>query len=743
MLDSTDPAQVKALEKQDRSGPHAVHRLEQVRQHAGAEHLQAVLLRAGPAERWAPEKRAAASSPSPTPARRCSRSPRAMASAASSSACRASAGATRRSPTSAWCRRRSWASTCRASWIRPRRWCTPARPTVPAEENPGVVLGTILGVLATSGRDKVTIITSPGIRDLGAWLEQLLAESTGKEGKGLIPVDREPLGAPDVYGNDRLFAYLRLESTPDAAQESGGGGAGRGGQPVVRIGLTDAYQLGAEFFRWEIATAVAGSILGIHPFNQPDVEASKVATRKLTAEYEKTGSLPAETPIFDGRRHQAVHRREERRGADDRRRAASRRWRRISRRIWTDLGAGDYFALLAYIEMNEAHERPLQAMRLAVRDAQARGDVPRLRPALPALDGPGLQGRAQHRRVPADHLRRRGGSARPRPEIHLRRREGGAGARRFPGAGGARPPRAARPSRPGCRAPAWRRCERPSPSKRWHRKEGIMPIHPSAGTPAQPSMLVNIPRLVTAYYTERPDPTVPEQRVAFGTSGHRGSAFACAFNEAHILAMTQAICRYRQQHHIDGPLFLGMDTHALSEPAFATALEVLAGNSVEAMIDSQGGYTPTPAISHAILTYNRGRTSGLADGIVITPSHNPPEDGGFKYNPPHGGPAETPVTAWIEPEANRVAGRRPARRVTHSLRARPRLLHHTCRRLHRLVCRRPQRGGRHGGDPPRQAPPRRRSPGWVRAWPTGRRSSSAMASTCRWSTTPSTPPSAS
>jgi phosphoglucomutase len=181
-----------------------------------------------------------------------------------------------------------------------------------------------------------------------------------------------------------------------------------------------------------------------------------------------------------------------------------------------------------------------------------------------------------------------------------------------------------------------------------------MSIHPLAGTPAQPSMLVNIPRLVTAYYTERPDPTVSEQRVAFGTSGHRGSAFTCAFNEAHILAMTQAICRYRQQHRIDGPLFLGMDTHALSEPAFATALEVLAGNGVEVMIDSHGGYTPTPAISHAILTYNRRRTSGLADGIVITPSHNPPEDGGFKYNPPHGGPAETSVTAWIEQAANQL-----------------------------------------------------------------------------------------
>jgi phosphoglucomutase len=165
-------------------------------------------------------------------------------------------------------------------------------------------------------------------------------------------------------------------------------------------------------------------------------------------------------------------------------------------------------------------------------------------------------------------------------------------------------------------------------------------------------MLVNIPRLITAYYTERPDPAVREQRVAFGTSGHRGSAFNKAFNEAHILAMSQAICEYRTQQHIDGPLFLGMDTHALSEPAFATALEVLAANHVEVMIDRDGGYTPTPVISHAILAYNRGRKTGLADGIVITPSHNPPEDGGFKYNPPHGGPADTDVTRLIEDRAN-------------------------------------------------------------------------------------------
>ncbi|MFI5364866.1 MAG: phosphoglucomutase (alpha-D-glucose-1,6-bisphosphate-dependent) [Candidatus Binatia bacterium] len=179
-----------------------------------------------------------------------------------------------------------------------------------------------------------------------------------------------------------------------------------------------------------------------------------------------------------------------------------------------------------------------------------------------------------------------------------------------------------------------------------------MQVSPLAGKPAPPSLLVNTARLVTAYYTQRPDPAVREQRVAFGTSGHRGSAFKTAFNEAHILAVSQAISMYRAQQRVNGPLFLGMDTHALSEPAFATALEVLAANGVEVMVDRDGGYTPTPVISHAILTYNRGRCTGLADGIVITPSHNPPEDGGFKYNPPHGGPADTQATTWIEDTAN-------------------------------------------------------------------------------------------
>ena len=167
-------------------------------------------------------------------------------------------------------------------------------------------------------------------------------------------------------------------------------------------------------------------------------------------------------------------------------------------------------------------------------------------------------------------------------------------------------------------------------------------------------MLVNVPRLVAAYYTERPDPSVNEQRVAFGTSGHRGSAFDGAFNEWHILAISQAICLYRTQHAIDGPLFLGMDTHALSVPAFCSAMEVLAANGVEVMIAQADEYTPTPAISHAILTYNRGRTEGLADGIVITPSHNPPRDGGLKYNPPKGGSAPSTVTDWVQAKANEL-----------------------------------------------------------------------------------------
>ena len=179
-------------------------------------------------------------------------------------------------------------------------------------------------------------------------------------------------------------------------------------------------------------------------------------------------------------------------------------------------------------------------------------------------------------------------------------------------------------------------------------------VNPLAGKPAPASLLVNVPQLITAYYSELPDPAVAAQRVAFGTSGHRGSSFDCSFNEYHVLAITQAICNYRKHQNISGPLFLGFDTHALSAPAFASALEVLAANDVVVMIAANDEYTPTPAISHAILVYNRGRDSGLADGIVITPSHNPPDCGGFKYNPPNGGPADTLVTGWIEAEANRL-----------------------------------------------------------------------------------------
>jgi len=182
--------------------------------------------------------------------------------------------------------------------------------------------------------------------------------------------------------------------------------------------------------------------------------------------------------------------------------------------------------------------------------------------------------------------------------------------------------------------------------------EEAMEISPLAGKPAEPDILVNVPKLVSAFYTEIPDPSVPGQRVSFGTSGHRGSAFDIDFNEWHILAITQAICRYRKQHKINGPLYLGMDTHALSVPALASAMEVLAANGVEVMLSKGDEYTPTPAISLAILTYNRGRKTGLADGIVITPSHNPPHDGGFKYNPPNGGPAEETITNWIEAKAN-------------------------------------------------------------------------------------------
>ncbi|HST09545.1 MAG TPA: bifunctional transaldolase/phosoglucose isomerase, partial [Terriglobales bacterium] len=240
---------------------------------------------------------------------------------------------------------------------------------VPVEENPGVILGLILGSAAKAGRDKITIITSPGIYDLGAWLEQLIAESTGKQGKGIIPVDRESIGAPEVYGNDRVFAYLRLESEPDAQQDAKVSALEKAGHPVVRISLTDTYDLGQEFFRWEIATAVAGSIIGINAFNQPDVEASKIVTRNLTNEYEKTGSLPGEKPILDDKGVKLF--------TDDKNAAELAKAAGFEKSLvaylkahFGRIKAGDYFALLAYIQMNDDHEKQLQAIRHAVRDTK-------------------------------------------------------------------------------------------------------------------------------------------------------------------------------------------------------------------------------------------------------------------------------------------------------------------------------------------------------------------------------------
>ncbi|HWY46799.1 MAG TPA: bifunctional transaldolase/phosoglucose isomerase [Bryobacteraceae bacterium] len=238
---------------------------------------------------------------------------------------------------------------------------------LPVEKNPGVLLGLILGIAAKNKRDKVTLIASPGISDFGAWLEQLIAESTGKDGKGVIPVDREALGTPEVYGNDRVFAYIRLENGADAGQDKAVDAIAKAGHPVIRIALADSYNLGQEMFRWEIAIAVAGSVIGINPFNQPDVEASKIATRKLTAEYEKTGSLAPESPISSDNGIQLF--------TDEKNAAA------LASAVGSDkslvgylrahlkrLGAGDYFALLAYVQMNEPHESTLQGMRIAIRD---------------------------------------------------------------------------------------------------------------------------------------------------------------------------------------------------------------------------------------------------------------------------------------------------------------------------------------------------------------------------------------
>jgi transaldolase / glucose-6-phosphate isomerase len=236
---------------------------------------------------------------------------------------------------------------------------------VPVESNTGAMLGIILGTAALAGRDKVTIITSQDISDLGAWLEQLLAESTGKIGKGIIPVDREELGAPEVYGNDRLFAYVHTEHATDVAVEAKIAALEKGGQPVVRIAMHDIYDVGAEFFRWEIATAVAGSIIGINAFNQPDVEASKIVTRDLTSAYEKTGSLPAEKPVLED---DGIKLFTDEKNAAELARAADKSLAGYLKAHLSRIKAGDYFATLAYIQMNDEHEKALQSIRHAVRD---------------------------------------------------------------------------------------------------------------------------------------------------------------------------------------------------------------------------------------------------------------------------------------------------------------------------------------------------------------------------------------
>ncbi len=238
-------------------------------------------------------------------------------------------------------------------------------PNSAADTNPGVILGTIMGVAANHGRDKITIITSPGIFDLGAWLEQLIAESTGKIGKGIIPVDREKLAKPNVYGNDRLFAYLRLANKPNKAQDEAVAAVEKAGHPVVRITLPNIYAIGQEFFRWEIATAVAGSIIGIDAFNQPDVEASKIETKKLTSQYEATGSLPPESPFFVSKDAKLF--------ADEKNAAAlsgGKTFDEILKTHLSRIGAGDYFAVLGYIPMNAENEKALQAIRTSVRDAK-------------------------------------------------------------------------------------------------------------------------------------------------------------------------------------------------------------------------------------------------------------------------------------------------------------------------------------------------------------------------------------
>ena len=326
---------------------------------------------------------------------------------------------------------------------------------VPPHENPGVQLGLAMGLAGLEGRDKVTISSSRKIADFGAWAEQLIAESTGKDGKGLIPIDGEPLGDPAVYGNDRFFIDLRTEGEDDAEHDEKLAALEQAGHPVVRIVVKSIDHIGQEFFRFEIATAVAGSVLGINPFNQPDVEAAKIKTRELTAAFEKTGVAAGRTTGGFDRRGRSLHRRAQRR------RAAQGRCRWHARLL--DQGASLALAqrrlcraACLYRAQQGLHRRAAEDAACGARQA-ASGDLRRIRPALPALDRPGLQGRAGQRRVPADHRRRGRGPAGAGPEGELRRHQGGAGARRFRRADRARPARAARASQGRARARRLRR----------------------------------------------------------------------------------------------------------------------------------------------------------------------------------------------------------------------------------------------------------------------------------------------
>jgi hypothetical protein len=312
---------------------------------------------------------------------------------------------------------------------------------VPAADNPGVVLGTVLGVLGKSGCDKVTIIASPGIADFGAWLEQLLAESTGKQGKGLIPVDAEPLGTPDVYGTDRLFVYMRLSSEANAKQDDAVAAIEEAGHPVVRIAVTDRYHIGQEFFRWEFATAVAGSILGINPFNQPDVEASKVKTRELTTAYEGSGQLPPETALLEEAGLTLF--------ADEKNSKAFGKAGTLLEYL-TAHSSGRLLCAARLCRTQSTSSRCAAGYPRPDPRSQARRYLSRLRAEVPSFDRAGLQGWPEHRRVPADYVRRPRRSPGAGPEIHLRSRQGGRSARRFRGIGRTRSASPARASRCAC-----------------------------------------------------------------------------------------------------------------------------------------------------------------------------------------------------------------------------------------------------------------------------------------------------